>query len=144
MLVRDLNDGPDALAEIRRVIDRVGPDEVRVKVPFRPPAESWVLPPTPGDHAKAARMLGPTVRAFEPVEGWIEPCAFSDATRAIATIAACHPLRLSQARELERSLRSPGALLRMIEVGDLRLTEWQGGRFLRTRDSMPQRDTNAR
>ncbi len=138
MLVRDLNDGPDALAEIRKRLDQVGTGQVRVRVPFRPPAESSVRPPTREILARAVQILGVTARAFEPVFGRIEPCAFSEATRAISTIAACHPLRLSQAAELERDLRSPGALSRMIEVGDLLVTEWQGELFLRNRPGMPQ------
>jgi wyosine [tRNA(Phe)-imidazoG37] synthetase (radical SAM superfamily) len=130
MLVRRMNDGPEALKAIRTVIDQVEPDVVRVKVPFRPPAESRALPPSPEALAGAIRLLGPRARKFDAGEEPIECWESSSFNRVIGTICACRPIPLARAREIEGRLRSPGALQRMIEIGDLVPREWQGERFL--------------
>jgi len=44
MLVKGLNDGEQALRDLAAVLREIGPDEVHVLLPDRPPAETWVQP----------------------------------------------------------------------------------------------------
>ncbi|MGB9606592.1 MAG: radical SAM protein, partial [Bryobacteraceae bacterium] len=45
MLVKGLNDTESALRELTRILDALGPDQVHITTPVRPPAEAWVEPP---------------------------------------------------------------------------------------------------
>lgn len=70
MLVAGLNDGPDALADLTRVLDRIRPDAVHVNTPVRPPAESWAAAPSPERVEEAVALFGRVARAVPPhVEG---------------------------------------------------------------------------
>ncbi|MHA1304913.1 MAG: radical SAM protein [Candidatus Heimdallarchaeaceae archaeon] len=47
MLIKDLNDSPEILTDIKKLLDEIKPDRVYINVPIRPPAEGWVeIPPT--------------------------------------------------------------------------------------------------
>jgi len=47
MLVDGLNDSEEALQEISGHIQNIAPDRIYITTPVRPPAESWVKPPSP-------------------------------------------------------------------------------------------------
>jgi len=51
MLIRGLNDTDEALRDLARVLRRIGPDEVHINLPIRPPAVSWVKPSDGGRDA---------------------------------------------------------------------------------------------
>lgn len=69
MLIRDVNDSPLALEEIAAVLARVGPDEVHITLPTRPPSETWVAAPDAAGAARAARILGEIARVVPPDTG---------------------------------------------------------------------------
>lgn len=58
MLVRGINDAPEYLEKIREVVGRIRPDRVQINVPARPPAESWVKPPTVSTLRAARKIFG--------------------------------------------------------------------------------------
>ena len=49
MLISGLNDGDEALRDLAAALHRIGPDEVHINLPVRPPAEPWVEPPPAAD-----------------------------------------------------------------------------------------------
>jgi wyosine [tRNA(Phe)-imidazoG37] synthetase (radical SAM superfamily) len=58
MLVRGLNDAPAYLEEMKKVIDRLGPDRIQFNAPVRPPAEPWVKPVTAQTLRAVRRIFG--------------------------------------------------------------------------------------
>ena len=45
MIMKDINDTPEALEKIKQKLDLINPDRIDINVPIRPPAESWVKVP---------------------------------------------------------------------------------------------------
>ena len=69
MLISGLNDGDEALRDLAAVLRRIGPDEVHINLPVRPPAEPWVEPPPAPRIARAAEILGGAARVVS-APGW--------------------------------------------------------------------------
>jgi len=42
MALKNVNDTPDELTKIKKILEKTKPDKVYINVPIRPPAESWV------------------------------------------------------------------------------------------------------
>ncbi|ADN50790.1 radical SAM protein [Vulcanisaeta distributa] len=57
MLVQGVNDNEDEMKRIGNTMRRYKPDRVYIMVPTRPPAESWVKPPTSDVLINLARVL---------------------------------------------------------------------------------------
>jgi wyosine [tRNA(Phe)-imidazoG37] synthetase (radical SAM superfamily) len=98
MLVRGVNDGPRALADIASVLKRIGPDGVFVNVATRPAAESWVVPPDPEAVQKAAALLGATA----PSGSAPPPSPVLDVPESLDAFVAVlsrHPLDEEELRE---------------------------------------------
>ncbi len=66
MLVAGLNDSGEQLADLARVLDRIGPDAIHVNTPVRSPAEAWVHPPLEDRVAEAVSILGRVAEAVPP------------------------------------------------------------------------------
>lgn len=66
MLVAGLNDSGEQLADLARVLDRIGPDAIHVNTPVRSPAEAWVHPPLEDRVAEAVSVLGRVAEAVPP------------------------------------------------------------------------------
>ncbi len=60
MLVRGLNDAPEYLEKIKKVVVDLKPDRVQVNSPVRPPSENWVKPVSRATLKKACALFGPT------------------------------------------------------------------------------------
>jgi len=119
MLVKGLNDTDEQLEKIKKAIDRIKPDRIYISVPIRPPAEQWVEIPLPESILKAQKIL----QASNPLDmlesGEFGLGEFSDAREAILEIGSRHPLRKSQAHEIETRLAGSGVVEHMIEDGEL-------------------------
>jgi wyosine [tRNA(Phe)-imidazoG37] synthetase (radical SAM superfamily) len=63
MLIAGVNDSPEALEELARVLERIHPDRVDITQPTRPPAENWVEAPSPQQILLAEQILGKVARA---------------------------------------------------------------------------------
>lgn len=107
MLVAGINDTPEALASLECALERIGADGVHVNVPTRPPAETWVCPPSAGRVAHAVRMLGGSSPVPQPAGPSGHPACFrnSDLRESIMGIVGRHPMTAS---ELAWTLAGPG------------------------------------
>ncbi|MGD8394980.1 MAG: radical SAM protein [Candidatus Eiseniibacteriota bacterium] len=130
MLLRGLNDRPAELASLRRAVERVRPDSVSILTPIRPPAESWVRPPTAESIVEAQTTIGQAIviSGLEAGEFGLEE--FTGAAQAIMEIGRRHPLRLEQARRIEARFSEPGATARLLATGMLVQVDHGGEQYL--------------
>lgn len=105
MLVRGLNDAPEALADIAAVLKSVAPDRVFLNVPARPAAEAWARPPNPETLRLAAAVLG-----ADATEGHTPPDdsdeLIAGGPEALVELIARHPL---EEHDVRRSVARWGA-----------------------------------
>jgi wyosine [tRNA(Phe)-imidazoG37] synthetase (radical SAM superfamily) len=132
MLVRDLNNTEPALRDIAAALRKIGPDEVHINLPTRPPAEPWVQPPDEEGLMRATAILGNIARVVHPVEGTFDLGGYDNLTEAIVGIITRHPMREAELRHaLERW--SPGqveeALAELEASGRAQVVERYGARF---------------
>ena len=132
MLVRELNDTPQALWDIAKMLQRIRPDAVHINLPTRPPVESWVHPPSQENLMQALAILGNIAKVVHPAEGDFDLSGYDNPVDAIIGIITRHPMRQE---ELERTLNrwSPGqvdqALAELEASGKAQVVERYGIRF---------------
>jgi wyosine [tRNA(Phe)-imidazoG37] synthetase (radical SAM superfamily) len=132
MLVRGLNDTPQALWEIAEVLQRIRPDAVHLNLPTRPPAETWVQPPRKESLMYALAILGNIAEVIHPAEGSFDLSGYENPVDAVIGIITRHPMRQE---ELERTLSrwTPGqvsqALADLTASGRAQVIERYGVRF---------------
>jgi len=132
MLVQGLNDSEEALQDIAQALRRIGPDEVHINMPTRPPAETWVAPPCEEILLLAEAILGDVAKVVHPAEGTFDLGDWDTAIDAILGIISRHPMRQE---ELEMALCrwSPeqiGLVLADLEESGLaQIVERVGSRF---------------
>jgi wyosine [tRNA(Phe)-imidazoG37] synthetase (radical SAM superfamily) len=107
MLVKGLNDSEEAIRNIAHFLEDVQPDEVHINLPTRPPAETWVEPPSEAHLMQAMAILGNVAKVVHPAEGDFELSGYVNVVEAVIGIITRHPMRQEQ---LERTLDrwSPG------------------------------------
>ena len=101
MLVQGLNDTEAALEAIAAALHQIGPDEVHINIPTRPPVETWVKPPDEEGLMRARAILGKYAKVVHPADGTFYLGDSDDLVEAIVKIITRHPLR---AEELEQIL----------------------------------------
>jgi len=132
MLVHDLNDTEKALHEIAALLKRIGPDEVHINLPTRPPVETWVQPPDEEGLMRALAILGDVAHVVHPAEGSFDLSGSENVVDAIIGIITRHPMRED---ELRRALEkwTPGsvdtALEQLSSSGQAKDVERHGMRF---------------
>jgi wyosine [tRNA(Phe)-imidazoG37] synthetase (radical SAM superfamily) len=132
MLVRGLNDSEPALRHIAAVLRKIGPDEVHINLPTRPPVETWVQPPDDEGLMRATAILGATAHVVQPIEGTFDLGHNGHLTEAIVSIITRHPMREV---ELQQALAqwSPGkveeALAELDASGQAQVIERYGVRY---------------
>jgi wyosine [tRNA(Phe)-imidazoG37] synthetase (radical SAM superfamily) len=107
MLVRGLNDSEEALREIAAILQRVGPDEIHISLPTRPPAETWVEPPDEEGLMRAQAILGSVARVVHPAHGTFDlrteaegaPVSTAALIDAVVGIITRHPMSDIDLRE---------------------------------------------
>lgn len=102
MLLKGINDTPEALSDLAAVLHRIKPDEVQLSLPTRPPAEEWVIPTDREGLARATAVLGRIARLVPPVEGSFDLSGYERAIDAVISIITRHPMH---EEELVRALR---------------------------------------
>jgi len=122
MLVAGMNDDEEALRDIAVCLRDIGPDEVHINLPTRPPAEAWLEPP---DDESLMRAIGiieevaPVRAAYPLVDSSVDVSAYESPIDAVLGIIARHPLREEEVLEtLDRW--APGEVqkaLRELESG---------------------------
>jgi wyosine [tRNA(Phe)-imidazoG37] synthetase (radical SAM superfamily) len=132
MLVQGLNDTPEALWDMARVLQQIGPDAVHITLPTRPPAETWVQPPHEESLMQAIAILGNIAEVVHPAEGTFDLGGYDNIMDAVIGIITRHPMRQE---ELERALDrwSPGQVSQTLEEllssGRAQVVERYGVRF---------------
>jgi wyosine [tRNA(Phe)-imidazoG37] synthetase (radical SAM superfamily) len=101
MLVRGLNDTPQALWDIAKVLQKIEPDAVHINLPNRPPAETWVQPPSEESLMQALAILGNVAEVVHPADGSFDLSGYDNPLEAVIGIITRHPMRQE---ELERTL----------------------------------------
>lgn len=132
MLVRGLNDTPQALWDIAKVLERIRPDAVHINLPSRPPVETWVQPPHEESLMQALAILGNIAEVVHPAEGSFDLSGFDNLVDAIIAIITRHPMRQEElVSTLDRW--SPGkvnqALADLTASGRAQVIERYGVRF---------------
>jgi wyosine [tRNA(Phe)-imidazoG37] synthetase (radical SAM superfamily) len=132
MLIDGVNDSDQALTEVADVLSRVGPEEIHIITPSRPPAEPWVRSPTDEAVDRAVAILGEVARAVRPVASDAALDLDDDLVDAVFNIIARHPLGET---ELERLLcdwasgKVADALQALQDSGKVQVVRRSGRRF---------------
>ncbi len=99
MLIKGFNDSPEAVADLGRVLSAIGPDEVQINVPVRPPAEPWIEAPEADALARALDILGAAAHVIPPPVVTVEPSGHDNAGDAILEIVERHPMSETELSE---------------------------------------------
>jgi wyosine [tRNA(Phe)-imidazoG37] synthetase (radical SAM superfamily) len=132
MLLGGVNDSPEALRDIAAVLERVGPDEIHILTPIRPPAEQWVELPDRESLERASAILGSVAKVLQPIEVNVENGLDGELEKSILRIVSRHPLHEI---EVMRSLENwvPGRVLETLaalaDSGKIKIIERYGKRF---------------
>lgn len=132
MLLRGVNDSPEALEATAELLGRIQPDQVHVALPTRPPAETWVQPADDEGLMRALAILGQRARVLHPSQGAFDLSGHARVIEAIVDIITRHPM--SQA-DLEATLArwTPGevnqALAELAADGRAQQVERYGVQF---------------
>ena len=132
MLVDRLNDTPEALWDIAKILQSVNPDAVHINLPTRPPAETWVKPSHSDSLMGAMAIFGYIAQVVHPAEESFDLSGFDNPVDAIISVITRHPMSQDQ---LERALEFwlPGQVDRVLvdleASGKAQVVERYGIRF---------------
>lgn len=132
MLMKGINDGEESLSEIATALQRIGPDQVHISLPSRPPAEPNVQLPDEASLGRAVAALGARARVVPPASGAFDLSGYQNVGEAVLAIISRHPMG---EQELRRTLENwtPGqveqALQQLIASGEAQIVERFGERF---------------
>lgn len=96
MLLAGLNDGTEALEELAAVLESIGPDEVHLVLPERPPSAEWVRPTDEEGVMRATAVLGRRLRVVHPQHGRFDRASYPSTAEAIVAVVTRHPMRESE------------------------------------------------
>jgi len=114
------------------ILELVGPDEIQISTPTRPPAEPWVIPPSPEKLESAASIFGSVAKVLQPVDVNVESGIDEEVVDAVLAIVSRHPMEES---ELVRTLARwvPGRVMESLTTlaacGKIREIERFGRQF---------------
>jgi wyosine [tRNA(Phe)-imidazoG37] synthetase (radical SAM superfamily) len=110
MLIKGLNDGMLELQALAAVLDEIGPDEIHIILPTRPPAEPWVEPPDQATLQRTLFTLGKRARLITETTGNFDLSSEQSVTEALLSILTRHPMCESNLlAALEKWLPGKGA-----------------------------------
>lgn len=92
MLIKGVNDTETALKDLAAVLRRIGPDEVHINLPIRPPAEPWVTPADEEGLALASALLGGIASVMVPAEGPFDLSGYDNVVDAVVGVITRHPM----------------------------------------------------
>ncbi len=132
MLVKGMNDSEATLREIASLLERIGPDEVHINLPSRPPAEPWVEPPDAEGLMRARALLGERARVVVEAHGEFDLTGYDDLAEAVVAVITRHPMAEEDLREMLQR-REPAqvdsVLAKLVEGGRARVVTRYGKRF---------------
>ncbi len=133
MLIKGLNDSEEALRELARVMQSIGPDQVHLLLPTRPPVETWVQPADEEGVLRAAAILGEIAEVLHPKEGVFDLSGFDDPLDGVVAIITRHPMREDQIRRALAAYRPAAtideALAGLLTSGRAQVIDRYGVRF---------------
>jgi wyosine [tRNA(Phe)-imidazoG37] synthetase (radical SAM superfamily) len=132
MLIRGVNDTELALKDLARVINGIGPDEVHLNLPIRPPSEPWVNPSGEEGLNRARSLLGEVAKVVPPAGGVFDLSTYEDVMDAVIGVITRHPMLEEEILQtLERW--TPGQVedvfARLSESGKAKAVSRYGKRF---------------
>lgn len=137
MLIKGLNDTPEALQALAAALDEIGADEIHLLLPTRPPAEAWVEPPDEAAQQRAVFLLGKRARLIAEAGGTFDLSGAEGVSEALVSILTRHPMSESDLlAALEKWLpgRAAQTLDALRAAGRIQVVERRGRRYW----SLPQ------
>ncbi len=130
MLIAGINDTEEALQDIRKAVEKISPNRLYIVTPIRPPAESWVHPPSPERiiHAQEILNQAETIAFLESGNFGLDN--FTNAREALMEIGSRHPLRFEQGIEIENSFSEAGTVNELLREKQLRKINYRGMEYL--------------
>jgi len=132
MLINGLNDTDAALRDIAAVLARIQPDRVHINLPYRPPSEPWVRPPSRKQLLRATEILGAGAHIENAVDGNFVLSGAEADTEAIIDIITRHPMEegvLKRAIENQKPGLIEDTLEQLASSGEVQVVERYGRRF---------------
>jgi wyosine [tRNA(Phe)-imidazoG37] synthetase (radical SAM superfamily) len=133
MLMKGLNDSEGALHELARVMQSIGPDQVHLLLPTRPPVETWVQPADEEGVLRATAILGEIAEVLHPIDGSFDLSGFEDPVDGVVAIITRHPMRENQIRGALAAYMPAesidDALARLLTSGRAQVVQRYGVRF---------------
>ena len=130
MLIAGINDNEEALQDIRKAVEKISPNRLYIVTPIRPPAESWVQPPSPEHILRAQEILGQAETIAFPESGNFGLDNFTNAREALMEIGSRHPLRFEQGIEIENSFSETGTVNELLREKQLVKVKYHGTDYL--------------
>lgn len=133
MMVKGVNDSKGELKAIKSQIDRIAPNKIHINIPIRPPAESWVEPPTKRSIELAQEILGDIETITDAELGDFSLEGFSSPIEAIESIIRRHPMRKEQVINVLKQFRGIDVseeLFQLLESGNVKVVDYNGKIFL--------------
>jgi len=132
MLVKGLNDGPEAVRGVAQFLAGINPDTAYISIPIRPPAENFVETPDEETIVSAYNIMSEHVRNVEYLIGY-EGNAFAftgNAEEDILSTTSVHPMRSDAVSELLRKAGADWSIVeKLIEEKKLIKLEYKGKTF---------------
>jgi wyosine [tRNA(Phe)-imidazoG37] synthetase (radical SAM superfamily) len=132
MLVGGMNESEAHIREIANFLYKLQPDAAYLSIPIRPPAEKWVRSPDEESLNRTYQIFAEKVQHVEYLIGYEgNEFAFTgDIEKDILSITAVHPMRKEAVdRLLSRAGETWALADRLVDRGDLAMTEYEGHRF---------------
>lgn len=107
MLVKGLNDSEKELRELANMMQSIGPEQVHLLLPTRPPSETWVQPADEEGILRATAILGEIAEVLHPIDGSFDLSGFDNPIDGILAIITRHPMREDQIRQALATRMSP-------------------------------------
>ena len=132
MLVEGINDSPAGLEKLAEFIAELNPDKSYISVPIRPPAESFVHPPSEEVLNLAFQIYSKKKIDVEYLTGY-EGSNFAstgNAAEDILSITSVHPMREDAVSELlEKSGADMDVVEKLVDEGKMIELEFEGTKF---------------
>ena len=136
MLVSGVNDNPEELEKIAQFIKALDPFKAYIAIPLRPPAETWVKPPSEVKLVEAyqvfSRFLSERVEMLTGFEGPRFGTGSSDPIEGLLAIVSVHPMRLDYAHRFlsEFGLDPDRVIERLISENKVVKVSYRGHEFI--------------
>lgn len=133
MLVNGLNDGIDSIKSTSEFIKKINPDTAYILVPTRPPAESFVQPPSEETLNIAYQIFNSSISNVELLAGkeGIDFSYSSDVEKELLSILAVHPMQLEAVEKYLFKAKADWTLIdALIQKDILKEVEYSGHKFL--------------